>query len=62
MSDKQADKKQPEEAPERRSGVQLREDLPEGEFGEPHQMMGRARPVKKTEADRVKSSAVKSER
>jgi len=60
MPDKPTDKKQP--AAERRSGVQIREDLPEGEFGEPHQMMGRARPVEKTDADRVRSSAVKGER
>jgi len=64
MTDKPTEKKQAEQAPEpeRRSGVQIREDLPESAFGEPHQMMGRARPVEKTDADRVKSSDVKSER
>jgi len=64
MPDKPSDKKQPEEGPgpERRSGVKIREQTPEGEFGEPHSMMGRARPVAKTEADRVKSSGEQSER
>ena len=64
MSDKATDRKQPEEAPapERRSGVKIREQTPADEFGESHPMMGRARPVEKTEADRVRSSGVQSER
>lgn len=58
MPDKPTDKKQPEEvpAPERRSGVQIREDLPEGEFGEPHQMMPGSKKGKGAEPDEVRSS------
>jgi len=57
MPDKPTDKKRPEEvpAPERRSGVQIREDLPEGEFGEPHPMMPGAR-KKNIPPDEVKTT------
>ena len=64
MSDKPTNRKQSEQAPapERRSGVKIREQTPEAEFGEPHSMMGRPRPVEKTEAERVKASGEQSER
>jgi len=63
MSDKPSDKKHPEEAPapERTSGVKIREQTPADEFGESHPMLGRPRPVAKTEADRVKASGEQSE-